>query len=39
MRFPRVWQKNARKPLSGGEAEGHPSEAPWKDITRLSQEQ
>lgn len=39
MRFPQVWQKNARKFLTGGEAEGHPSEALWKDITRMSHEQ
>lgn len=37
MKFPQVWQKNARKPLTGGEAEGHPSEAPRKDIRRMSQ--
>lgn len=39
MRFPQFWHKNARKPLTGGETEGHPSEAPWKDITRMSPEQ
>lgn len=39
MRFPQVWRKNARKPLTGREGEGHPSEALWKDITRMPQEQ
>lgn len=39
MRFPQAWHKSTREPLTGGEAVGHSSEAPWKDNTSTCQEQ